>query len=199
MNHRTLPPGYFEGIYAENIDPWGFETRPYEAAKYAATLAALPRQHYRNGWEIGCSIGVLTQQLAQRCDALLSVDVVDQVLEGAKARCSNLPQVRFQIMRVPNYLPANTFNLIVLSEVGYYLSWADLRRTQQAIMQRLAPGGTLVLVHWTLFARDYPLSGDQVHDSFMHLNELRHLHGERHGEYHGERYDEYRLDVWERQ
>ena len=41
---NTLPPEYFDHVYQANRDPWNFETSPYERAKYAATLAALPRQ-----------------------------------------------------------------------------------------------------------------------------------------------------------
>src|ERR1700744_4973631 len=58
---------YFDLLYAQRSDPWDFATSPYEAAKYAATLAALPKPRYKNALELGCSIGVLTQQLAPRC------------------------------------------------------------------------------------------------------------------------------------
>src|SRR6478609_8966907 len=62
----SLPPDYFERVYREADDPWRFASSPYEAAKYAATLAAVPRARYRNAFEIGCSIGVLTERLAGR-------------------------------------------------------------------------------------------------------------------------------------
>ena len=68
----SLAPQYFERLYAESADPWDFEASPYETAKYAATLAALPRPRYANALELGCSIGVLTRQLAPRCERLLA-------------------------------------------------------------------------------------------------------------------------------
>ena len=70
----SLPSAYFEAIYQADADPWRFATSDYEREKYAATLAALPLQAYRSGFEVGCSIGVLTSQLARRCDRLLAVD-----------------------------------------------------------------------------------------------------------------------------
>lgn len=189
----SLPPRYFEDVYGANDDPWDFATSPYELEKYAATVAALPRDRYHNGLEIGCSIGVLTRRLAKRCDGLLSVDVVESVLEQARERCRDLPQVRFARMVVPDEFPDDLFDLIVVSEVGYYWSQEALRNAKGRIVRALAPGGHLLLVHWTPFVHDYPLTGDQVHEDFLDRGDrlpLRHLGGER--------AERYRLDLLER-
>lgn len=189
---QSLPPSYFDNLYGTSPDPWGFETREYEANKYAATLAALPKQRYRSAFEIGGSIGVLTAKLAERCDSLLSVDVSELAQKSAIARCQALPHVEFQIMRVPEEYPDQVFDLTLVSEVGYYWSWEDLNQAQQCMIEHLEPGGHLLLVHWTLYARDYPLSGDEVHDSFLELtpSKLQHLAGRRE--------EQYRLDLFER-
>lgn len=91
--HESLPSEYFARVYAESDDPWGFATRAYEASKYAATLDALPGERYRSAFEVGCSIGVLTERLAARCERLLSVDVAERALQQARDRCRNLPHV----------------------------------------------------------------------------------------------------------
>ena len=189
---QSLPPSYFDNLYSADPDPWKFETSEYEANKYAATVAALPKQRYRSAFEIGCSIGVLTQKLASRCDSLLSVDVSEQALEKAIECCQNIPQARFQIMSVPERYPKQMFDLTLVSEVGYYWCWEDLKKAQQLILDRLEPGGHLLLVHWTLYANDYPLSGDEVHDAFFELvpTQLRHLAQQRE--------EQYRLDLFER-
>lgn len=163
----SLPPTYFEALYAADPDPWRFASSEYEAAKYAATLGALPRQRYRSAFEIGCSIGVLTQGLAGRCDRLLAVDVSERALRQARERCRHMPRVRFAVMQVPQTLPRQRFDLVVLSEVGYYLSIADLQRLKQALGALLQTGGHLILVHWTHEVADYPLSGDEVHELFL--------------------------------
>ncbi len=194
---QSLPPRYFEEMYSENPDPWQFETSEYEAQKYAATIAVLPKPLYRSAFEIGGSIGVLTRQLADRCENLLSVDVSQVAQAKAVQRCQELPQVRFEIMQVPQQFPDEQFDLILVSEVGYYLSQQDLQRTQEHILNHLEIGGHLLLVHWTLYARDYPLSGDEVHNSFLALSSeslldipLRHITGQRESQY--------RLDLFER-
>ena len=64
----SLPATYFDDVYRANEDPWAFATSPYERAKYEATMAALPNERYANAFEIGCSIGVLSEMLARRCN-----------------------------------------------------------------------------------------------------------------------------------
>lgn len=188
----SLQPSYFDNLYTASVDPWEFETSEYEANKYAATLAALAKSRYHSAFEIGCSIGVLTSRLAERCDSLLSVDASQVALNRAIERCQHLSNVELQLMQVPLAYPAKMFDLTLVSEVGYYLSWDDLRKTQKLILEHLEPGGHLLLVHWTLYAEDYPLWGDEVHDSFMELTDshLRHLRGQRE--------EQYRLDLFER-
>jgi SAM-dependent methyltransferase len=189
---RSLDPEFFDQMYAEADDPWGFETREYEARKYAETIAALPRERYSRGFEVGCSIGVLTEMLAARCGQLLSVDVVEKPLMRARERCAGLDHVSFELMRVPEQFPCGTFDLIVVSEVGYYWSPADLARARDLIIDHLMPDGHLLLVHWRPDVAEYPLTGDEVHDDFLaHAgNRLRHLAGR------SERL--YRLDLFER-
>lgn len=165
--NASIPASYFEDVYRARDDPWRFETSPYEAAKYAATIAAVPRPCYHRAFEIGCSIGVLSELLAPRCASLCSVDVVPSVIERARRRCARFPHVRFAEMSVPTQVPDGRFDLIVVSEVGYYWSLADLERAKQWIGAALVATGHLILVHWTPPVPDYPLTGEDVHRLFL--------------------------------
>jgi SAM-dependent methyltransferase len=162
----SLAPAYFDRLYAQRADPWDFETSPYEAAKYAATLAALPRPRYAHALELGCSIGVLTRALAPRCERLLATDVSEAALAYARARCADRPQVIFERGDVSAEFPPGRFDLILVSEVGYYFSPPDLERLRGQIAAGLAPRGHLLLVHYT-GETNYPLSADTVHDTFL--------------------------------
>jgi len=189
---KTLTPEYFDKVYAASDDPWDFTSSEYEAEKYAATLAALPRENYKNAFEIGCSIGVLTGKLAERCDKLFAVDVSEKALKQAKNRCENSSNVRLQIMQIPNKFPDETFDLILISEVGYYLAPEDWQTAMKKTFAHLAAGGQMVLVHWTPLVHDYPQTGDAVHDSFAEfakgkMQNLKSL-----------RREKYRLDVWQK-
>jgi trans-aconitate methyltransferase len=162
----SLPVGYFEALYRQAADPWRFATSDYEREKYAATLAALPLTHYASGLEVGCSIGVLTSLLAQRCAQLLALDSVEVALDQARQRCAGYPGVRFERMVVPAQLPAGSFDLLVLSEVVYYWSTGDLELMAAFVARAVAPGGDIVLVHWT-GETDYAVARDDAGQRFI--------------------------------
>ena len=50
--------------------------------KYAITMAMLPHPSYRHAFELGCSVGVLTEPLAARCDHVTSTDIAEAALAG---------------------------------------------------------------------------------------------------------------------
>lgn len=162
----SLPPRYFEDLYAADPDPWRFATSDYERDKYATTLSTLPKEHYGSALEVGCSIGVLTRELATRCDALVAIDAAATPIEAARERCADRPGVRFARMTVPGEWPEGRFDLILLSEVVYYLDAGDVRRLARRVEASLAEGGDVLLIHWTGLT-NYPLSGDEASKIFL--------------------------------
>ena len=176
---ESLSAGFFDEFYAGSRDPWGFETRWYEARKRALTLAALPLPRYTATLELGCSIGVLSRDLADRSDTLLATDINEQALAVARDRLAGLPGVRVEQRALPADWPAGTFDLVVLSEIGYYCSPADLAVLLERCRQSLRPGGTLLACHWRHPVGEYPLGGDDVHAALAALPGLertvRHL------------------------
>lgn len=160
---ESLPASYFEERYRQDIDPWGFRTSAYEGEKYDRTLSALTRAHYDRILEVGCSIGVLTVRLAQRGGELLAVDASRTALEAARKDAP--PNVAFEECVLPTEFPDGAFDLIVLSEVLYYFSRADLHSVAENCCRVLAPDGEIVLCHW-LGETDYPLRGTEASDAF---------------------------------
>lgn len=167
MSADARDPDYFDALYAADADPWRFETSAYEQAKYAETIAALPARRYRSAVELGCSIGVLTEQLAARCDAVLGLDVAQAPLRRAAKRCAALPHVRFEQRRLPAELPDGRFDLVMVSEVLYYFDPPTLAQLADGIRQIAQPGADLVLVHWLGPTPDYPQSGDAAVAGFL--------------------------------
>jgi 2-polyprenyl-3-methyl-5-hydroxy-6-metoxy-1,4-benzoquinol methylase len=165
-NTQTLSADYFNDLYAADIDPWKFASSDYEREKYSHTLAALPEARYDRALEVGCSIGVLTHQLARHCEHLLAIDAALAPLEEARLRCRAQANVEFAQMFVPQQWPEGKFSLILLSEVIYYLDRADVDRLAAKVLSALAPGGSIVLVHWT-GETNYPLTGDEAAELFI--------------------------------
>ena len=156
----TLGPEYFAKVYAASPDPWGFESRWYEERKYALSLAMLPRRRYEEAFEPGCSIGVLSALLSRRCRRLLSWDLNAHAVAEARLRA---PTATVEERAIPGEWPEGTFDLIVFSEILYYLGPDDLERVLELGAASLRPGGTLLAAHWRHPVPDYPLTGDEVH------------------------------------
>ena len=175
MSGETLDRGHFDGLYEQSADPYGFTSRWYETRKYALSLAMLPWPRYRRAFEPGCSIGVLTAQLATRCDRLLSCDGSAAAVAATQARTAQFPQVTVEQRLVPGDWPTGPearFDLIVLSELLYYLSDEDLARTAGLAVDSLAEGGTLLAVHWRRPVPFHPQTGDGAHAALAARPEL---------------------------
>jgi SAM-dependent methyltransferase len=178
MSGRSRDAAYFEAMYAADSDPWRFRTSAYEAAKYAATVAAIDDRRYRSGLEVGCSIGVLSERIAPLCDAFLGLDIAEAPLVEARARCRDLPQARFARMAVPGDWPEGGYDLILLSEVLYFLSLGDVAATAALVRRSLLPGGTVLLVNW-IGNPEPPQPGDVAAEAFLAAVDLTVLRRER--------------------
>ena len=154
---------YFEELYAADADPWDLATSAYERDKYTATVAALDGRRFASALEVGCSIGTLTERLAPSCDHLLAVDVAPTAVERARERLAGLDGVIVERRSLPEEMPEGSFDLIVCSEVLYYWDRGLLRSGWRTLREALAPGGSLLAVHWRGPVRHYPLGGDAVH------------------------------------
>jgi len=188
MTQPFIDPAHFDRLYAANPDPWAFATSDYERDKYDATLAALPRPRFARCFEVGCSIGVLTRDLAARCDEVLGVDVADAALDQARVRCADLPGVAFANMVLPGAWPEGRFDLVIFSEVLYYLGVPGLQQAARQTLDCLLPGGAVVLVNWR-GPTDGACTGEEAADLFTAAGApaLRTTHQSR--------AEKYRLDV----
>ena len=69
-------------------------------------------------------------------------------------------------MQIPAEWPVAKFDLIVFSEVLYYLSPHDIRRAAARSLASSLPGGLILLVHWT-GQTDYPCQGDEAVEYYL--------------------------------
>ncbi|RPH44888.1 MAG: methyltransferase domain-containing protein [Burkholderiales bacterium] len=153
----------FDALFAGSDDPWRFRTRWYERRKRALTLAALPRERYRRGFEPGCANGELAAALAARCDALVAADASPRAVGLAAERLRGTTGVELACLAVPAAWPPGRFDLVVISELAYYLDAADRRRLAERIRASLEPGGTVLACHWRAPIDDAHCDGDTVH------------------------------------
>jgi SAM-dependent methyltransferase len=154
----------FERLYAASPDPWDYDSSEYERAKYAATLAALDGRRYARALEVGCSIGAFTELLADRCVALTALDFSSRAIALARARLLERSHVSLLEASFPEQTPAGEWDLVVCSEVLYYLDHPALDQATAWLRERLREGATVLAVDWRGPTTTEPHDGDEVHE-----------------------------------
>lgn len=180
-------PAYFEHLYRTDPDPWLLDSAPYEERKRELTLASLPRPQYRRAFEPACAAGQITRLLARRCDGVVAMDPVDLALERLGQRA--LDRVDARLGAIPQDWPEGTFDLVVLSEVLYFLSPEDRALTARRTVESLTDDGQVLAVHWR---HDFDEAASRPDDAHADL----HAAGLRGVVTHVER--DFRLEVLER-
>lgn len=155
-----------ERVHQDDPDPWRIDSF-YERRKRALTLAALPRESYGRTLEVGCSVGALAVNLATRSDAVLALDSSDTAIAAARRRVEGLDQVEVRRLDVPDQWPDGAFDLVSISEVGYFLSPRALDLLVERAFASLTHDGHILLCHWRHQPVGWPLAGPAVHAAFL--------------------------------
>jgi protein-L-isoaspartate O-methyltransferase len=189
--NAPTPTEPFEARYRADPDPWHTLTDPYESHKRAQTLAACGPGPFASAVDLGAGTGVLAAELAPRCKRLLALDGAPTAVAEAQRRLAPFPHAEARTAMLPDGLPRDRpLDLVVASEILYYLDDAAFHTTLAWLSHVLAPGGRCVAVHWTGRARDLRRSADAVGAALAATPRL-----ERHAT---PRTDGFRLDLLER-
>ena len=160
---------HFEALYAASPDPWHVRDAWYEQRKRTLLLACLPEPRYASAFEPGCGNGELTAALALRCERILACDGSASAVAAARARLALATGATGHAVVDQRHLPHDwpagdaAFDLVVVSEIAYYLPVDEWRAMLQRIVASLAPGGLLLMCHCRYPYDDYATSADFVH------------------------------------
>ncbi|SAL25287.1 hypothetical protein AWB71_01392 [Caballeronia peredens] len=154
---------YFDNLYRGSEDPWKIRHRWYEQRKRALTLAALPHEHYARAFEPGCGNGELTALLAPRCGELIAADIAEEAVELTRRRVAEFANVTVAAMSTPDDWPDGKLDLVLISEIGYYVDEPQLWRIVERIHESLSADGAVVACHWRRPIEGWTQTGDEVH------------------------------------
>jgi SAM-dependent methyltransferase len=181
----------FEERYSAEPDPWRTLTDPYERNKMERTLEACGPGPFTAVCDLGAGIGGLTVRLAPRARSLLALDAAPTAVAAARERLATFAQAEVRVAALPDQLPDGPFDLVVASEVLYYLRPGGPERVAAWLETALVPGGRVVAVHWTGWATDLRHDADEVAATLRARPGLGALDG-------GDVHDGFRIDVLER-
>lgn len=164
----------FEALFRADSDPWNFEDSDYERDKRAATVNALGARRFGSALEVGCASGVLTAELATRCERLTAIDVSQTALDLARSRISDLAHVRLLRGEVPGDWPTGRYDAIILSEILYFLTAPEIAAVSRLAHDGIASGGIVLLVNWT-GDNECEVDGDEAVELFRSAADWREL------------------------
>jgi SAM-dependent methyltransferase len=188
VDRAAISEEFFDKLYLADADPWNFARSDYELRRYSAEISFLQGRRFERGFEPGCSIGVLTEKLAPLCDRLDAIDISPTAACLARKRCNHLKHVSVRQGSLPQDIPSGPFDLIVLSEIGYYFEAPALEKLGAELVSRLEREGVFLAAHWLGNSPDHLLTGDRVHQVLGCLPGLRLTASDRH--------PGYRIDRW---
>ena len=159
---------YFERAYSSDAQVFGRVDGWYETRKRQILLSSLLQPRYTSVFEPGGGIAALTIPLAARSDKLLMMDWSVSALKYAQEAMVGYANVEFYNGALPESWPEQRrFDLIVFSEILYYLSEAEVHTVARRTLQSLATGGEIALLHWRHASADYPLTAHKAHAIFL--------------------------------
>ncbi|WP_144630158.1 class I SAM-dependent methyltransferase [Bordetella genomosp. 13] len=158
----------FDAMYRSASDPWKLRTDWYERRKLDVLMACLPRERYGLALDLGCGEGEAARRLAGRCERVQAVDGSP----AAIARCckwieeEDVQHVTAEVLQLPHQWPAATrgaVDLLVVSELAYYLSDQVLDLFLCHCLRSLAPGADWAMCHYTEDFHDRRQSTSRIH------------------------------------
>ncbi|WP_029603463.1 SAM-dependent methyltransferase [Kozakia baliensis] len=193
MIQQSWNASIFEKIYQTNADPWRFKTSAYEKEKLARLLTWLPTHRQLHSIiELGCSIGIGTRALSEKCDHILAIDAAANALLRARHHCAERHNVTFLQAFLPEKCPTqpqNHYDFAVISELLYFLNQNDIKLLAIKLLPLLTRSASILLVNWT-GRTDTPCTGDQAVEIFIQTCRQAGWEVERQ-----ERHPQYRIDL----
>jgi SAM-dependent methyltransferase len=138
----------FERLYLEKSDPWEFRSSAYELQKYKRTLDRIleRRKGSERVLEVGCSVGTFTRQLAENFQQVVAIDFSDEAIARAAEYCGEKRTIRFIRSNLQSLKLNDAFDVIVCSEILYYIDRRHSAAVCTQLKRLLAPNGVIVTV-----------------------------------------------------
>jgi protein-L-isoaspartate O-methyltransferase len=157
-------PRRWDAQYVEIPDLFELEDNERERTRYGFLLDALDGRPLGRTLELGCSVGVLTELLAERTDSLVATDISDVVAETARRRLREAGREGVEVRPAarPAGVPRGPFDTMIAAEVLYYLRACEAAEAASRFAEALAPRGRLLVAHTRGYFPKHAISADHA-------------------------------------
>lgn len=183
--NRLIVRSYFEIKYSKR-DPYLTTSNNREIEKLEITFNSIKGHNYKHILDIGCGEGYLIEKLLPIADMVTIIDISRLSINRARNRIGKRENIKFIREDILRFDTQERFDLIICSEVLFYLQVPDIISLANKIVKWLLPGGHLLLVHVYGANEDkggIPLKAigaKTIHPIFINRQELLTLRHEEH-------------------
>jgi 2-polyprenyl-3-methyl-5-hydroxy-6-metoxy-1,4-benzoquinol methylase len=154
-------------VFGRKADPYQYATSAYELTRFSRMAALLGDRRFRSALEVGCAEGHFTKTLASLCGRVTALDLSEAALQRAR-RHVDQPHVNWVQANVRTWRPEESYDLMVMAEVLYYLPAPGKGPAYEKaftlflerLLARLKPAGLLLLAHGYGTAADLAVRED---------------------------------------
>jgi 2-polyprenyl-3-methyl-5-hydroxy-6-metoxy-1,4-benzoquinol methylase len=148
-------PFCYNFIYRLARDPFTLAASSYEQKKQEDILKMVGSRRYQNALDIGCGCGISTSLLAPYCDRVQGVDFSEVAISLARKNTAQLSHLAFTVADIRKLNLWEKYDLVLCSEVLYYLKPLDLAFFVKNLEAWLKPGGWVIVVGWEGYSYVY--------------------------------------------
>jgi 2-polyprenyl-3-methyl-5-hydroxy-6-metoxy-1,4-benzoquinol methylase len=143
---RSNTPSRFNRFYWLDGDPFGAKNAKYELSKQDRLLDLISKREKYNALDVGCGNGFFSRRIAEHCEHLHGIDFSSQAIRLAQANCEEHLNISLAEQDIRSFQTSSSFDLIICSEVLYYLQGTELDDVVRNLHSISAPGAWLGLV-----------------------------------------------------
>lgn len=167
----------FDDQYAITRSPFSLESADYERDKLEKMISFIPEHPIDRAIDYGCGIGDATIALSERAERLISVDSSRLALRMLSARLRarslhNISLRRASLSEPWPIAPSERAELIVASEVLYYLEPDELSLMIESFIRCLNRNAILITCHYRLHFHDRLVSNHEIHQSIASYDHM---------------------------
>lgn len=146
LTFRIILNRVYDLAYRLKNDLFESEASEYEQHKLNRLIEIICQQNYKNVLDVGCGIGILAEKISPCCQRIIGIDFSPKAISLARNRCGKLENVSFLERDIRTFDFQDDYDLIIFSEVLYYLEDKFIERIINRLKKNLSDSARIIIV-----------------------------------------------------